>query len=203
MNARTVMFSTALLAAAAVGGLKVSGICPCPLETALAAPPPDAVALGGVVPDFSLPAPGSGDAVSFAALRKGADGATVPVVVSFWSYKCPSGKSSMKRYAALAEAAAKKGARFVGVCSYGESAGDIAKYAKDNGIGYTLGVDADTKVADIFGAQAVTATYVVDKDGKLVYRGSLGDEDAPWPEKALDEAMAGKPVSKAETRPTG
>lgn len=161
-----------------------------------------AVTLGAAVPDFTLKTP-SGEAVSFAEHRKGKDGAAAPAVVTFWSYECPTGAGSMERFAELAANAEKRGAKFIAVCSYGESVDEIAAYARKHGIAYTLLVDEACKVADIFGAGPVTATYVVDKDGKLAYKGGLGESKKPWPEQALDELQAGKPVSRPETRAHG
>ena len=161
-----------------------------------------AVSLGAAVPDFSLKTPDGKD-LALATLQKGPDGAKLPVVVSFWSFKCPSGKSSMERYGEVASNAEAKGARFIGVCAYGETADAIAKYAKENNISYPLGVDGDKKVIALLGAAVVTETFVLDKDGKLVYKGGLGEANGAGPEAALADLAAGKPVAKPETRARG
>src|SRR3954468_23888014 len=123
-----------------------------------------AIALGAAVPDFQLKTP-SGEASSLAALRAaGVDGATVPTVVAFWSYTCPSGAAAMDRYAELAANAEKKGAKFVAICCHGETPAQIAAYAKENGIKYKIWVDEKGAALDTFGVKVVTSTYVVDKD---------------------------------------
>ena len=154
-----------------------------------------ALTLGAAVPDFSARAIDGGAEIKLSDLRKGEEGKSVPVVVTIWSFKCPSGAASMDKYKALAEATEKKGGKFLGLCSYGESAQKIAAFAKEKGITYRLVADDDTKAAAVFDAQAVTETYVIDKDGKLAYHGNLEGAEA-----ALDDILAGKPVSKAETK---
>jgi peroxiredoxin len=154
-----------------------------------------ALTLGTAVPDFSARAIDGGAEVKLSELRKGKDDSSVPVVVSIWSFKCPSGAASMEKYKAVAEAVEKKGAKFVALCSYGEGKDKIAAFAKEKGLTYRLLEDDGTKAADVFGAEAVTETYVVDKDGKLAYHGGLDGAEA-----AVDDILAGKPVSKAETK---
>jgi peroxiredoxin len=164
----------------------------------------DAVQMGATVPEFTLKDPSTGKEMALADLRKGADGKAVPLVISFWSYKCPTGRGMMDRYGECAANVEKKGAKFVGVCSYGESAAEVAAYAKEHGIKYPLGHDEGVKVAQLLDAKIVTATYVLSADGKLAYRGGLGEKDSEkWPEQAVDELLAGKPVSKAETKAYG
>src|SRR6185503_11106850 len=134
-----------------------------------------AIALGAAVPDFTLKTT-AGKETSFASLRAaGVDGATVPVVVAFWSYTCPSGAAAMDRYAELAAATEKKGGRFVAICCHGETAAQIDAYAKEHGIKYPIWVDPKGAAIDTFGVKVVTSTFVVDKDGKLVYKGGLGE----------------------------
>jgi len=135
--------------------------------------------------------------------RRNKDGKPVPVIIAVWSYECPSGRSAMGRYAELAKAAEAKGAKFIGVCAYGESPDELAAYARKNGIAYTMAYDEGAKAAKALGAQVVTATFVIDADGKLVYKGGIGGGGEKWPEAALDEVLAGKPVSKAETKARG
>ncbi len=162
----------------------------------------DGFGLGSALPDLELATP-AGAEVELGKFRMGEDEKPVPLVVTFWSYKCPTGKRSMARFAELAKACKEKGAKLVGICSYGESAADIAAYVEKNGIAYPLAVDAGSKAVAAFDAGVVTETYVFDRDGKLVYHGGLGTTGEPWPEKAVDAVLAGKAVEKAETDARG
>ncbi|MBI3098198.1 MAG: TlpA family protein disulfide reductase [Planctomycetes bacterium] len=153
--------------------------------------------LGGVVADLKWKSL-DGKEVSLGALRKTDKEAGKVVVVHFWSYKCPSGKRILDEVKAMAEACEKNGMAFIGVCAYGESEAELKAFAEKNGISYTLCCDEGKTGTNTLGAKVVTATYVLDREGKLVYRGG-------WA-KAMDaagEANEGKEVSVKETKPAG
>jgi peroxiredoxin len=74
-------------------------------------------------------------------------------------------------------------------------------------------IDKDGKVGRLYGARTTPHMYVVDPQGKLVYAGAI--DDKRWASTAetksaknhvraaLDEALAGKPVTVAATSPYG
>ena len=74
-------------------------------------------------------------------------------------------------------------------------------------------MDADGKVGRAYGARTTPHMYIVDPAGKLVYAGGIDDKatsnvaDIPratnYVKAALNESLAGKPVSQASTRPYG
>ena len=74
-------------------------------------------------------------------------------------------------------------------------------------------LDPDGDVGQAYGARTTPHMYIIDPQGKLVYRGGIDDKpsfsqrDIPdaknYVAVALDELMAGKPVSEADTRPYG
>jgi peroxiredoxin len=74
-------------------------------------------------------------------------------------------------------------------------------------------MDADGKVGRAYGARTTPHMYVVDPAGKLVYAGGIDDKastnvaDIPratnYVKAALNESLAGKAVSQANTRPYG
>jgi peroxiredoxin len=76
-----------------------------------------------------------------------------------------------------------------------------------------LMLDTDGKVGTAWGAKATPHMFVVDPKGTVIYAGAIDDkatwkaEDVKtaknWVSTALDEAMAGKPVSTASTAPYG
>jgi peroxiredoxin len=74
-------------------------------------------------------------------------------------------------------------------------------------------MDADGKVGKSYGAKTTPHMYVVDPQGKLVYAGGIDDKRSANPadiassknfvRAALDEVLAGKPVSVATSTPYG
>ena len=74
-------------------------------------------------------------------------------------------------------------------------------------------LDADGKVGRLYGARTTPEMFVIDPAGKLIYEGAIDDRPTPdtsdiqgannYVSNALQEAMAGKPVSMAYTRPYG
>ena len=74
-------------------------------------------------------------------------------------------------------------------------------------------LDPDGKVGHLYGATNTPDIYIVNPEGKLIYEGAI--DSIPSADKAdvgkatnyvqtsLDEALAGKPVDKAQTKPYG
>ena len=73
--------------------------------------------------------------------------------------------------------------------------------------------DTTTSVAQAYGAKATPTMYVIDKEGKLAYKGAIdddpseaaekGDKAVNYVAKALDEIAKGETVSTSETKPYG
>jgi len=74
-------------------------------------------------------------------------------------------------------------------------------------------MDADGKVGRAYGARTTPHMYIVDPKGTLVYAGGIDNKATSNPadiasatnhvKVALNEAVAGKPISQATTRPYG
>jgi peroxiredoxin len=74
-------------------------------------------------------------------------------------------------------------------------------------------MDADGKVGRAYGARTTPHMYIVDPKGTLVYAGGIDNKATANPadiatatnhvKVALNEALAGKPISQATTRPYG
>jgi peroxiredoxin len=74
-------------------------------------------------------------------------------------------------------------------------------------------LDADGKVGQEYGAKNTPHMFVINPEGKIVYEGAIDSRATPNPadipvstnyvKVALDQAMAGKPVSTPSTRPYG
>ncbi len=74
-------------------------------------------------------------------------------------------------------------------------------------------LDPDGKVGRAYGAKNTPHMFIINPEGKVVYEGAIDSKRTPNPadipsstnyvKVALDEAMAGKPVSTANTKPYG
>ncbi|MGI9172761.1 MAG: thioredoxin family protein [Chthoniobacterales bacterium] len=74
-------------------------------------------------------------------------------------------------------------------------------------------LDPDGKVGQAYGAKNTPHMFVINPEGKIIYEGAIDSKATPNPadletatnyvKVALDESMAGKPVTTANTRPYG
>ena len=74
-------------------------------------------------------------------------------------------------------------------------------------------LDPDGTVGHLYAAKTTPHMYIIDPKGTLIYNGAIDDHPTPNPgdigssknyvTSALQEAMSGKPVSEAATRPYG
>ncbi len=80
-------------------------------------------------------------------------------------------------------------------------------------INSTLLLDPDGKAGQAYGAKNTPHMFVINPEGKIVYEGAIDSKATANPadiasatnyvKTALDESMAGKPVSNANTKPYG
>lgn len=159
------------------------------------------VAIGSTVADFKLP-DASGKEHTLASLR-GAKG----VVLIFVSTNCPVSNAYNERMEKLAQDLRAKGVNVVGVNSnVSETADNIKQHAADNKLSFTILKDAGNKIADQLGARVTPEAFFVDAAGKLLYRGRIDNADPRRGQpvtsddlrSAVEETLAGKPVSKPE-----
>jgi len=121
---------------------------------------------------------------------------------------------------ATQKAAEAKGAVWLTVSSTARDAGDykapseLAAWLKEKGATPTaVLMDDDGKIGQAYGARTTPHMFVIDPQGKLVYAGAIDSKASTRKEDvkvatnyvsvALNEAMAGKPVSKANSEPYG
>lgn len=74
-------------------------------------------------------------------------------------------------------------------------------------------LDQDGKVGRAYGAKNTPHMFVINPEGKIVYEGAIDSKATPNPSDipsstnyvkiALDESLAGKPVTTAQTKPYG
>ncbi len=75
---------------------------------------------------------------------------------------------------------------------------------------YPILIDEDGAVGRLYGSKNTPTCYVIDKDGKLAYRGAIDNDSSPekagsknYVKNALDEVLAGKPVTESNTKAYG
>jgi len=95
-----------------------------------------------------------------------------------------------------------------------QSPTDIVSYEDTNHVASTATlIDASGKVGHLYGARNTPQMFVIDPKGILIYAGGIDNKPSANPADiptaknyviaALDEAMAGKPVSVPVSRPYG
>jgi len=85
------------------------------------------------------------------------------------------------------------------------------KFAESHGLSQRILVDQDGKVGHLYGAATTPHMFVIDAGGKIVYAGAIDDDPRGSKEgavtnhvaAALNEVLAGKPVTTPETTPYG
>jgi peroxiredoxin len=74
-------------------------------------------------------------------------------------------------------------------------------------------LDQDGKIGKTYGAKNTPHMFVINPEGKVIYEGAIDSKATPNPadiasstnyvKVAMDESLAGKPVSNAQTKPYG
>ncbi len=86
-----------------------------------------------------------------------------------------------------------------------------AKFRAANDLPYPVLIDQSGEVGHLYGAMTTPHMYVIDGGGYLVYIGAIDDDPRGnrggpannYVSAALDDVLAGKPVTTAETKPYG
>ena len=159
----------------------------------LPAPP----AIGTMIDDFKLP-DADGKEHSLNSL-KGKNG----IVLIFIATKCPVSNAYNERMEKLAQDYKAKGVNVVGINSnITEPAAEVKSHAAEKHLTFTILKDDGNKIADRLGATRTPEVYALDGNGKLVYHGRIDNSQrlegvsANDLRNALDEMLAGKPVTK-------
>lgn len=166
--------------------------------------------IGVKAPDFSLPAT-DGKTWKLADFKD-----AKALVIFFTCNHCPYVKGSDEVTRKLAEKYQKKGVKFVGINSNSEithpedSFADMVERMKVNKFPWVYLRDKSQKVALAYGALRTPHFYLFDNNRKLIYTGrELDNPKDPSKatvydlDRALEEHLAGKPVSVKLTNPLG
>jgi peroxiredoxin len=136
------------------------------------------------------------------------------IVVVFIGAECPINNAYMPRLAELHREYEPRGAAFVAInANCTDAPARVVAHARDHGIPFPVLKDTANVVADQFGARRTPEAFVLDGSGKILYQGRIDDQIGigyrrPAPTRrdlaeALNEALAGKPVSQPTTQAPG
>jgi peroxiredoxin len=170
--------------------------------------------VGAAAPDFSLT-----DAKG--AKHSLADSKGKWVVLEWFNPECPFvkkhyGSGNMQK---LQQEYAGKGVVWISIdSSAAGKEGNLSPEAAEKKMAEwkmnsTLLLDPEGKAGQAYGAKNTPHMFIINPDGKVVYEGAIDSKATPNPKDiesatnyvkvALDEGLAGKPVSNPNTKPYG
>ncbi len=169
------------------------------------------ISVGDKAPDFSgLPAVQNGEdtSLSLADLKEDI------VVVAFLANHCPVVKAYEDRLIEFTNAYKDKGVRVVGISVSNSRIEEdkipgIKTYTKEHKSNYVYGYDESQAVGKAYGATNTPQFFVLDKERKIRYTGTLDDSQreenvkATYLKDAVDALLAGKSPATEESRPQG
>lgn len=140
------------------------------------------------------------------------------VVLAFLGTECPLAKLYASRLSEMAKDYAAKGVVFIGIdANRQDNVTEMAAFARVHGLNFPFLKDLGNTVADQIGAQRTPEVYVVDKEKVIRYAGRIDDQYGLSTSSgyarpkvtrkdlaiAIDEVLAGKPVSTQVTKAPG
>ena len=165
---------------------------------------PTPPAIGSTIEDFTLP-----DVDNKEHSLKSLAGKNGTVLL-FIAVQCPVSNAYNERMEKLAEDYKAKGINVVGINSnIAEDAATVKAHAAEHKLSFPILKDSGSKVADRFGAAVTPEAYFLDANNKLLYHGRIDNSrneaqvNSNDLRNALDAALAGKAVEKAEAKAFG
>lgn len=125
-------------------------------------------------PDFVLTAP-DGSRHSLVEMRG------KPVIVNFWATWCPPCRAEMPSMQRAWEQIKDDGILMLAV-NVGEDAQTISQFTSEVPVDFPLPMDLDSKVTQRWPMRGLPTTFVVDPEGRLVYK-AQGERE--WDDPAL------------------
>jgi peroxiredoxin len=132
------------------------------------------------------------------------------VAIAFIATQCPISNDYNSRMRAIAEEYSGKNIILLGINSnFNESIKEIKSHAARNKLSFPILKDEGNKIADVYGAQRTPELFVIDAEGVLRYHGRIDNSrdvrrvNRRDLREALNEMIAGKPVSVSEGKAFG
>jgi peroxiredoxin len=169
------------------------------------------ISIGDKAPTFSgLPAVQNGEDTSLSLSDLKED----VVVVVFLANHCPVVKAYEDRLIEFTNAYKDKGVKVVGIAVSNPSIEQdkipgIKEYTKEHKSNYVYGYDETQAVGKAYGATNTPQFFVLDKERKIRYTGTLDDNQREdqvkktYLKDAVDALLSGKTPEIDETRPQG
>ena len=168
--------------------------------------------IGRQLPDFLLPDTAGKQVALHDLTAKAGDKGLV--IVYFMGIDCPISNLYLKDLADLAKRHEKQGVRIVGIqANAGITPASAAEHARQYKVAFPVLIDAGQRVARQFAATRTAEVFVLDRLRSVRYHGEIddrygytykrGEPTRRELEQAVQELLAGKPVSVAETTPRG
>ncbi|MCA9263351.1 MAG: redoxin domain-containing protein [Planctomycetales bacterium] len=136
------------------------------------------------------------------------------VVVVFLGTECPLAKLYGPRLAEMEERFRERGVAFLAInANTQDSMTELSAYAERYKLAFPVLKDVGNRVADAMGAERTPEAYVLDQDRRIQYHGRIDDQYSVGVARdkvlredlgiAIEELLAGKPISLAETEAPG
>jgi len=134
------------------------------------------------------------------------------VVVVFLANHCPVVKAYEDRLIELTNAYKDKGVKVVGISVSlrdEDKIPGIKEYTKEHKSNYVYAYDETQAVGKAYGATNTPQFFVLDKERKIRYTGTLDDNQQEakvsktYVKDAIDALLSGKSIETEETRPSG
>jgi peroxiredoxin len=136
------------------------------------------------------------------------------VIVAFLGRECPVARQYAQRLNEIARDFETRGISVVGIdANPGVRATDVAAFEKELGLRYPILLDAEQLLMKHLGAARQPEVFVLDQARVVRYRGRVDDQYSPGTHRpragradlviAIEELLAGKPVSLSRTEPAG
>lgn len=135
-------------------------------------------------------------------------------LIAFLGAQCPMAKVYGPRLNQLQQEFSPEQLRVIGINSNSQdSFADVTEYVKAHGVEFEFIRDPNNLIADQFAATRTPEVFLLDSELHVLYHGRIDDQYFPGvtrsaPDRqdlkiAITEALAGKPISVAETKATG
>lgn len=154
------------------------------------------------------------ESVAGKSVEVAAQSRTQLTVICFLGTECPVARLYGPRLAELSRKFSDQGVQFIGLISNAQdSPAEIQQFGAEHQIAFPLVKDVGNRIADQFGATRISEVFVVDQSLTIRYRGRIDDQYKPGSTRqsatrddlrlAIQEVLAGKPVTVAQTDAAG
>ena len=102
------------------------------------------------------------------------------VFLNFWATWCPPCRLEMPSMERLHERLGNKGLTILAI-DLQEPEQTVAEYVADNKLTFSVGLDSNGRVAQMYGIRSIPTTYIIGKDGEVI-AGAVGARE--WDSEA-------------------